>query len=228
MTDNPKLIYKFPSRSRYDKFFSTIENIQSLSRHSNYKIVATLDNDDEIMNSWRAKTKMTEYPNLIPCFGDSKSKIAAVNADMDVVKDWDIVVVVSDDMVFSMPGFDLEIIDSFRKYAPNLDYGIHYPDSHGKHELCVMSVMGRKLYDYFGYLYWGGYYSNYADNEYTASIRILNKYWFRPAKIFDHIHPAYDYSLQQDALYIRNMNLNMQANDNQLYIQRRDKNFGLY
>lgn len=223
-----KILYKLPSRERPEKFFSVLDNLYSLSRHDNFKIISSHDLDDYSMNNEQVKERMKEYKNLIPCFGNSKTKIQAINSDMDVLSQWDILVVVSDDMLFTAEGFDLEIVDSFKKYSPNLDYGIHWPDTYGKHELCVMSVMGRNLYDYFGYIYFGGYLSNYADNEYTSAIRILNKYWFRPVKIFDHIHPAYDISLPKDPLYMRNMNLNTQATDNMLYIQRRDNNFGLY
>lgn len=223
-----KLLYKFPTRSRPDKFFEVLDNIHSLARHDDFVIVATMDTDDSTMNNPEVKERITKYPKVIPCFGESKSKIEAVNNDMNVVKDWNVCIVISDDQLFTMYGFDLEIIKSFIRYAPDFDVLMHYPDQWGKSELCVMTIMGRKLYDQLGYLYFGQYLSQYADNDLTNSCRILNKYWFRPVTIFRHNHPAFNPALPKDALYMRNMNLNMQATDNQLYIQRRDQNFGLY
>lgn len=228
MKENPKILYKVPSRSRPTKFFNTLDNIHAFAKHDNFVIVASLDLDDESMGTKEVIERIAKYPKVIPRWGNNKTKIEAINANMNVVNDWDVVVVVADDQRFVMPGFDLDIIDTFRKYSPDFDLGLHYPEKWSKFELIVMTIMGRKLYDYLGCIFQPCYLSQYCDDEYTRVIRALNKYHFRPLVIHEHDHPAYRPELPKDELYHRNMNLNWQAMDNATYIQRRDNNFGLF
>jgi len=223
-----KLLYKFASRSRPRKFFEVLDNIHSLARHDDFIILCSFDNDDICYNNKDFKLKLQDYPKVVYNFSDNKTKIQAINADVNEIVDFDILINVSDDQKFIMEGFDLEIIKSFEKYFPNLDGALHYPEKYSRCDTIVLSIMGRKLYEYFGYIYNPIYLSMYCDDEFTRIVRMLNKYWFRPVNIFIHEHPAFIHSLPKDELYFRNMNLNWQATDNQLYIQRRDQNFGLY
>lgn len=224
----PKILYKLASRERKDKLFATIDNLLSMVKHDDFVILCSFDNDDVTYNNQEFLDRLSKYSKVIYRFGNNKSKIQAINADMDVVDDWQILVVVADDQRFTKIGFDLDIIETFQKYSPDFDLAIHYPEKWSKFELIVMTIMGYKLYDYFGYIFHPNYLSQYCDDEYTRVVRALNKYHFRPITIFEHDHPAYRPELPKDELYMRNMNLNWQATDNQTYIQRRDNNFGLY
>lgn len=220
------ILYKLPSRSRPEKFFKVIENISKLSKYTGYKILATLDIDDDAMTTSEVKHRLSQHPEVIAMFGSSKNKIHACNKDMEFSGDWDIVVLVSDDMQFLVDEFDRIIIGEMMAWFPDTDGMLHFPDSYGKWELSVLSIMGRKYYERFNYLYFPGYSTMFCDNEYTDVATILNKRRFVPRKIYDHFHHIYGMSAK-DALNDRNDSRDLYCQDNQLYLQRKAHNFGL-
>lgn len=224
-----KLIYKFPSRHRPDKFFAALENIKSLTTWRNYSVLATLDEDDPTMNNQEVKDRISrDYPEVLPIYGTSTSKVHACNRDMDKIdlNEFAIVILMSDDMLFCKEGFDNIIRSSMDQYFPNLDGVLHFPDSHGKFELSVLSIMGVEYYRMFGYLYHPDYLVMFCDNEYTDVARILNKYAFVKKKIYDHMHHIWGLSTK-DELNIRNDDHSLYHKDNQTYLQRKSTNFGI-
>src|ERR1700744_2459412 len=101
-----KILYKFPSRQRPDKFFEALDNIKRLSDFECWEVLATLDEDDHYMNNDIVKKRLQEYPMVKAIYGTSTSKVNACNRDMDQAGEWDIVVLMSDDMKFLKKGFD--------------------------------------------------------------------------------------------------------------------------
>lgn len=223
---NPKIIYKFPSREREDKFFSAVDNIHELSVYDNFEILATFDIDDSVMANERVKERLLKYPKVRAIYGTSNGKIHACNRDMEFSGEWDIVILMSDDFKFLKRGFDADIILNMFEYFPYYDGVIHFPDSHAKFNLITMSIMGREYYNRFNYLYNPEYYSVFADNEFTDVSRLLNKYAFIPEKIMDHFHFIWG-MCEKDALYERNENKNNYYKDNQTYLRRKADWFGL-
>ena len=102
-----KLIYKFPSRNRPDKFKHVLEkSISLLSGKHDVRFVITLDSDDETMNNDNMREWMDNLDvDLVYHYGDSKSKIEACNANLED-EDGDALILVSDDMVPCFQDFD--------------------------------------------------------------------------------------------------------------------------
>lgn len=222
-----KILVKFPSRSRPNKFFDALDNLFSLSTHDNLSVLATLDEDDITMNNDEVKNRLTQYNNVKAHYGRSDNKIHACNKDMEFASDWQILILMSDDMKFLVNGFDSIIVGDMKEYWPDTDGVLHYPDTHGKHELSVLSIMGKKYYDRFNYLYFPGYKTMYCDNEYTQVAQILNRWRFIPTKIYDHYHHIWGMA-QKDELNIRNDNMNLYVGDSILFQSRKANNFGIY
>jgi len=85
MQTDPKILIKFPTRNRPEKFFSVLdEYIKKANNLNKIAFLITLDNDDESMK--KNIHRLEEYKKkckLIYFFGDSKPKIQAINADID-------------------------------------------------------------------------------------------------------------------------------------------------
>lgn len=191
-----KVLYKFASRSRPDKFGACLHNIISLARHDDFSILCTLDNDDPQATKYRhiMWTSYEQPGRVRAIFGESKNKVDAINRDMDKAGEWDILIVMSDDMTFLKEGFDVEIINDMQKYFPDGDGVLHYHDgnSYGQ-RLMTMSIMGRKYYSRFGYIYHPDYVSLWCDNEAMEVAMMINKYkWMGDNKrLFVHRHPVW-------------------------------------
>lgn len=221
-----RVLYKFPSRSRPDKFFAAIDNIHDLSTHDDFEILATLDIDDRTMTTPEVKERLKQYPKVRAIYGTSSGKVSAINRDMDFSGEWQILICMADDMRWIKKGFDTEIISLFEKYFPDTDGFLHLNDGIVNDRLPTMAIMGRKLYDYFGYIYNPIYRSVFCDNEQFDVVRILGKYHYEPINLFVHEHPAYGMAPNDD-LYRKNENPELYAADGNTYRQRKEINFGL-
>ena len=221
------LLIKFPSRSRPSKFLETIENITELIGMNDYVIQATLDSDDESMNNHDVKVKMSKCHNLVYIFGDSKSKCAAINRDMDLeIFEWKVCILMSDDMRFSEYGFGKNILVDMKTNFPNYDGVLHYPDSHQKDKLITLSIFGINYYRRFNYIYHPDYKNVYADNEFTRVAKSLGKYKFLPRQIFDHYHPVWGMS-EWDEQYRAQNNSQTYSDDMMVFRKREQLNFPL-
>lgn len=208
---NMRILYKFASRSRPEKFFSAVKTITDNAQTPNYTILATLDDDDSTMSIVQDGDKVTVVR------GASKSKIHAINRD--IPENWDILVNMSDDMRFLKLGFDAQIISDF---AGNLDQILHYPDGHTGDKLISMSIMGRKYYDRFGYIYHPQYKSLWCDNEAMDVAKSLGCYKWIPTQIFEHVHPAW-VGGPVDALLLNTQNYYQE--DEITYLRRKKAGF---
>lgn len=214
------ILFKLTSRSRPDKLIRTIENIHSMVESDDYLIWCTLDEDDESLSS--IKEKLTGYDKVVVHYGKSNNKVYAINRDMDLVPEWDILFNVSDDQVFLIKGFD----NIVRKHVASVegDCFLHYPDENAKHYLATMSVMDKKYYDRDGYIYHPDYTSLWCDNEAMAVAKMRNRYFLFMDKIFDHYHPVYK-KAAWDAQYHKTESY-FEA-DRQVFKRREANNFGL-
>ena len=85
-----KLLIKFPTRNRPDKFLRVLETYVQKLDDKDTKIVVSCDLDDTSMNNSFIKEVLEQYPNVSIYYGENKTKIEAINADMKDV-DFDIV-----------------------------------------------------------------------------------------------------------------------------------------
>lgn len=196
MERNYKILFKFPSRSRPEKFFQGLDNIiGNLADKENYLIAVTLDEDDLTMYNRDTLLRLKPYienHKVFPVFGTSKSKIDAVNRDMDKFQDWDIAVVYSDDMEFKVHGFDNIIRQKFSIHFPDTNGNAHFNDGFVGNRVSTMTIMGKMFFDtyYNKQFYVSEYFSLFCDEEYTLVANKLNKMQYFPEIIFKHNHPA--------------------------------------
>jgi hypothetical protein len=214
-----RIAYIFASRERPNKFFDCLNNIQDMSGSDNYFVYAKLDFDDPFIEQY--KEKISEYPELIVVFGYSNGKIHAINRGLEDLPECDIVCCHSDDMKFIEFGFD-EII---REHCGSDDY-VHFPDGHANERLCTYSIMGRKYFDLFWYIYNPEYSSVYADNEQFDVAKILGKYKYVNKHILRHEHPAWGYGIADDLLK-RTEDSSVYKKDHETYLRRKLINFGI-
>lgn len=222
-----KILYKFPSRSRPIKFFKTLDNIISKASHDDYHILCTLDLDDETMNDRLVTDRLDKYHKVSYVYGNNTGKIDAINADMDLMTDWDICVVMSDDMVIKRAGFDLEIIRAFETYFPDTDGIVHFKDGPYGERLMGLNVQGRKFYERFGWLYCPEYKSLWCDNEQMDTGKMLGKYVYigDTPQWIEHCHPAHVPGLEYDDLLRKTESYYRE--DEQTYLRRKARNFDL-
>lgn len=207
------ILYNFATRSRPEKFFKAMENIYGLSESKDFFILAKLDDNDS-SNYERAK----EFPYCIVVSGYSKSKIHAINRGI-ITKGWDILVNMSDDMLFLKKGFD----NIIREHCGPDDF-VHFPDGHVNERLCTMSIMGKDYYDRFGYVYHPDYSSLWCDNEAQEVAKKLGRYKYVPQQIFEHQHPAHGRA-QTDKQY--KYTESFYWKDKEVYDRRKKMNFDL-
>jgi hypothetical protein len=122
--------------------------------------------------------------------GTSKSKVDAINRDMDFINsqyDWDILVNFSDDVIITEKGFD----DIIRKDFESLVQVLHYPDGN-RADLLTVSIIGKDYYKRDNYIYNPEYKSLYCDNEAMEVAKQRGCYKFVDKVIFNHLHPAFN------------------------------------
>lgn len=185
--ENMKIHYNFATRSRPTKMTAAIATIKAYSHKADYTIGITVDDDDDVTLNSTHYLELQRDPNIYFTHGRSNSKVHAINRGMEGWKG-DIVVNMSDDMRFLVPGYDIKIINAF---ADNLDQFIHFPDGRVNHLLPTMSIMGRTYYERFNYIYHPQYFSLWCDNEAMDVAKKLGKWKYVPDRIFDHYHPAW-------------------------------------
>jgi len=169
---------------------------------------------------------ITRHPNLVLRIGNHKTKIEAINADMDAVSDWQICVVVSDDMIPVEQNFDMCIVKKMKQYFPDTDGVLHFNDgldsaNFSADRTIVLSILGKMFYDRFGYIYHPDYKSFYCDTEFTDVVREMKKVMFIPNVIIKHMWSGGPNS--EDALYRRNSELGKP--DKAVYRKRKMKGF---
>jgi hypothetical protein len=212
-----KILFKYPTRGRLDLFKRNLEKWQSLlSNKYDYMFLISMDNNDPVMNTDHVKEYLNNKKNVIYCYGDNRSKVEAVNANVEFYNDWQILCLVSDDMTPQMSGYDEHIVNKMNELYPDTDGALHFNDGKVGSVLCTLSILGKKLYERFGYIYHPDYISLWADNEFTESCRRLGKITYIDQVIIKHdwtdatgtddLHKRNEnyYKLDKDAFDVRN------------------------
>jgi len=216
------ILFKYPSMWRPDWFKKTLKRYYSmLSGKNQYRFLITLNEDDKTMNSNEMRRNLDNLPNLMYKYGEHKTKVEAINADMEG-EDFDILFLVSDDMIPMVRNFDVIIAKKMEKYFPDLDGALHFNDACCGQDNCItLSIMGKKLYDYFGYIYHPDYKSFFCDQEFTEAVRRLGK-----VKYFSQVVVKHDWKgwgKKRDGVYTRNTELG--RGDKETYIRRKELDF---
>ncbi len=216
-----KFLFKYPTYGRPEWFEETLEKYyEMLSDEHDYKFIVSLNKDDWKMNTPGMQRFMEGKQNLSYYYGEHESKIAAINADMDGL-DFDILFLVSDDMIPIVSGFDIIIVERMQEHFPNLDGALHFNDDYcGKDRTITLSIMGKKLYDHFGYIYHPDYKSFFCDNEFTDVVYQIGKAVYIPKVIVKHDWKGWG---KGDSVYKRNTALG--KGDEATYDRRKSLGF---
>lgn len=122
--------------------------------------------------------------------GENKNAVQAINLGACKIKDWDLIVVVSDD--FDCPqGWDTLLKEAL---VGKKDFIVKTWDGLQK-TLITLPIMDRTYYDRFGYIYHPEYQHMHCDEEMTCVAHMLGKVINLDIK-FPHLH----YSLKEGGI----------------------------
>lgn len=203
-----RVLVRMPSRGRWAQALQTLTAYRELAGIPiDLEVVA--DYDDESLT-----TEVLYRLSLMACtvtYGAHKSKIEACNGGR--VNEWDILVLGSDDMMPVKEGWARRVVELFEEHWPTLDGAIHLDDGYAHERVNTLTIMGRRLYDQFGYIYHPSYKSVFCDDEYTEVLQAMGRLVYVPEVLIEHRHPAAG-KARQDALYLRNDALWKQDEEN--------------
>ena len=204
-----RILLKLPTRSRPRSALTTLKQYLELANNLDLLgICVSCDNDDETMNNTFVKDEMMRMMEFVAWkgvfFGNNQTKIEAVNADIQRVPwAWDIIVLVSDDMVPQVKGYDDAIRSHMMARFPDTDGIVWVNDGTQGHKLNTLSILGRKMYERFDYIYHPSYKSLFCDTEFTDYCTPDNSVYI-PYCLIKHEHPGTGFPEKGDSLYAKN------------------------
>lgn len=214
------ILMKFTSRGRYETLKRCVKAYYELAMKPQKMVwLFTIDNDDETFQKDDFESFLSSLNIQFQiCFGESHSKIDAINRDVNLIDaHWDILLNISDDQMPIIQGYD----DFVREKMPeDLDASLWFNDGH-QDNIITQEILGRKYYENQGYIYYPAYKSFFCDNESTMVAQKKGKMVKTPYCIIKHFHPVWGSNdhIQDDALYQRN-NIYWE-HDKQLFNQRK-------
>lgn len=216
------LLIKFPTRDRPDKFFSTLKIYKEYANNlNNIKFIISCDHDDTTMNNPEVKQTLENFGiNYKLFYGNNKSKVEAINANMENLE-FEVLLLASDDMIPQIKGYDEIILNDMEKKFPDLDGVLWYFDGYQK-RLNTLSIMGKKYYDRFKFIYNPAYKSLWCDNEFMLISQYYRKIAHSDQVIIRHVHPSSN-GCKYDELYKRNDSFN--DIDRETFIKRYSQGF---
>jgi hypothetical protein len=230
-SDKKHIILKYPTRHRPIKFMNNLNAyLDKASGKHKITVVITMDIDDSSMNNNPLRYYMTNKIkngfDVAFSYGNSEGKIAAINRGVPTT-DWDIIISTADDMEPVVQGWDDIIVQDMMREFPDLDGALNYNNdprleakgAEGFKTLITLPVIGRKLYDRFGYIYHPSYKSEWCDNEQTEVFEKLG--------VLRHINSRpiiHKWAENQDALMQRNMQIGVSV-DRDNYAKRKALGF---
>lgn len=220
-----KILIKFPTRNRKTKFFNVLKIYQTLANNlDNILFLITIDEDDIEMNNSDCLEILSSFKNCQVVVGHSLSKVHAINRDMDYAKDWDILLLASDDMIPQIKGYDEIIINKMKDIYPNTDGVLWFNDGFKKCELNTICILGKRYYEKFNYIYYPEYKSTWCDNEFMTVANLLGKQTYFDDVIIKHEHPDWGFGKQDEVHKKNQQDFNYDTN---LYNNRKKINFEL-
>lgn len=189
-----KILIQFPTYGRAEKFIKVLDKYVDMSSILNelFFNINCDASDLSMTNPYiheRIKYILNKKHNISGKinYDYDTTKISAINDHIDE-QNFDIVVCASDDMVPKVLDWDQEIADAMKSHFPNLDGCVHFNDGNTNGELITFSILGKKLYEHFGYIYHPDYKSLYCDNEFTEEVKRLNKEIYINKVVISHEH----------------------------------------
>jgi hypothetical protein len=222
-----RILLKCPTRSRPQRVVETLKAYIRLANDcSRIGVALSCDVDDDSMQRNLVQEEISRI--LRPTawnrifFGPNKTKIEACNANMkDIDWEWDIVVLVSDDMIPQIKGYDDILRSHMSSRFPDLDGILWFNDGCQGDKLNTLCIYGRKMYESLGNIYEPVYKSLFCDTELTDRCRtdLASKCLYVPYCIIRHEHPGTGFANKMDSLYAANQRY--WSTDMYTYIQRK-------
>lgn len=223
-----KILFKYASRSRSARFFEGLDSIaNNVAQPKNCVVVCSFDTDDKTMDTPEVREKLMQYGiQLIIHRGESQSKIHAINRNLDHLHDAEIIICMSDDMRFTVKGFDDIIRNTFAEHFPNGDGCLHFPDQHQGNACMTMNITDARYHNRFGFIYHPDYVSVECDLENQEVAEMLGCYKYIDQRIFIHLHPSFG-DIAYDAQYTKTENWAVHEADKETRRRRKKNNYDL-
>lgn len=225
-------LIQFPTLSRPEKFLSVLNKyISTCSTWNKIFFNINCDVDDDTMNNAYVQERVKyllgkrhEVDGVINYDKDT-DKISAINANIDN-KSFDVIVCASDDMVPKVYSWDQKIAQAMSENFPDLDGCVHFNDGNTNGELITFSILGRKLYEHFGYIYHPDYKSLYCDDEFTQVVKQMGKEKYIDEVIITHEHYSIEGSENHGQMdYAAAKTLHYSGRDNFVFNKRKELGF---
>ena len=206
------ILLKCPTRSRPQKVMATLATyIRLANQRDKIGIAVSCDEDDTSMTRNLVKEEIQRMLNQVMWsrifYSPNKTKIQACNANMEEIDYvWDIVVLVSDDMIPQVHGWDDVIRSHMMSRFPDRNGILWFNDGYQGEKLNTLCIYGRKIYEEFGYIYQPDYKSLFCDTELTDRCRgdLKDRCLYVPYCVIRHEHPGTGFTQNNDSLYQTN------------------------
>lgn len=226
-----KILVQFPTLKRPQKFLSCLDRyvkgVKTNPTHFNINCDVIDDSmKDPIIQ--QAISDIVRQNNLCSYtinFDSDTTKITAINDHIHEV-DFDVLVCASDDMNPQVDNWDEEICCAMQEHYPDLDGCVHFNDGHTNGNLITFSILGRELYNHFGYIYHPDYKSLYADDEFTQEVRRMDKETYIDKIIITHDHYGEEDNINSgDFDYAAEKTLHFSGRDGYVFAERLKRGF---
>jgi hypothetical protein len=242
-----RLVVKFPTRGRPRRFLHALDRYVGLrSGAHDVHFVISMDRDDASMHNagmiaLLRRLRRGSGDRIQFAYGASTTKVEACNADLDLVRRLhpDVILLASDDMIPVAAGYDDIIARDMAGHFPDTDGVLHYDDGFlGRDRLITLSILGRRYFERFGYLYHPAYKSVFCDDEFTDVARLLGRAVYVDRCIIQHRWVGIPHvvaargeagvpRLVRDALHEKNQSRETYDGDRAVYERRKAGRFGL-
>jgi hypothetical protein len=175
-------------------------------------VAVSCDSDDQSMTRNLVQEELRRV--LAPAawhrifYAPNTSKIEACNANMSEIDyAWDIVILVSDDMLPRVRGWDETIRNHMQARFPDTDGILWVNDGFQGEKLNTLCIYGRAMYNRLGHIYEPAYKSLFCDTELTDRCTtgdLKDKTLYIPYCLIQHEHPGTGFPQVNDALYQTN------------------------
>lgn len=206
---------------RFAEGLNTIRN-QSVLK-DDLVVHVVLDYNDPALPEYIRQLELVDDIPVLICLGASKSKVDAINRSLPAI-DWDILLTFSDDMRFTVYGWDIMVRDQFAD--GNTDKFVHFWEKDSGDRVSVMDVVGRKYYLRDLWIYNPEYQSLFCDEEKTEVARLRGRYQFERQSIFAHVNPRTSGIGLEDEMLVDQQTIGWTI-DQDTFLKRKSINFGL-
>jgi hypothetical protein len=218
-----KILMKLTSRSRFSQLKDCVLKYNYLADDvKNMRWVFSFDIDDASYD----KVDFDSFLDFLKIDyviyqSTSENKIDAINRDISLEKDWDILLNISDDQMPVVQGYDTLIRQEMDE---DNTLSLWFNDGH-QDRINTQEIVGYNYYNSLGYIYHPSYKSFFCDNESTEVAIALGKMKKNPTSIIRHFHPDWEVGsvVKHDQLYKRNQSFWSQDEAN--YNFRKSQNF---